>query len=213
MVFILIKNGNLKPIFEGVFTRLHSTTNFIGLEVFAENLKNSDSKLNITIRPFEETDINALKEELRHRRLVSENIPDCYVATTKDNDTVYRQWLFKHQVNDRLMDYFGPIFPKLKENEAIIEGVFTHPDYRGLRIMPNAIFEILNQDQYKHIKRSIAFVKEKNIASLKGFYRVGFEPYIIRREQWRFFKRKVSFVPLPSEVEKSYLNLRSTIKN
>ena len=178
-----------------------------------ENLKNSESKLDIIIRPFENTDINALKEELRHHRLVAEKIPNCYVATTKDNQAVYRQWLFKYHQNDRLKEYFGPIFPELKKEEAIIEGVFTHPDYRGLRIMPNAIYHILNQDHYTSLTRVIAFVDEKNKASLKGFYRIGFEPYIIRQERWLFFKRKVSFIPMTSDEEKSYLNLTSRLQS
>lgn len=205
LVIVLIKNGNLKPIFEGLYKRIYSNTNFIGLEVTPKHLKNFDSKLDISIRPFENSDINALKEELRHRRLVSEQIPHCYVATTKNNDTVYRQWLFKHNQNDRVADYFGPIFPKLEKNEAIVEGVFTHLDYRGLRIMPNAIYKILTQDQYKTLDRVIAFVEESNRASLKGFQRIGFEPYTIRKEQWRLFKRKISFIPMTTEVKQSYL--------
>ncbi|WP_460219044.1 GNAT family N-acetyltransferase [Psychroserpens sp. MEBiC05023] len=203
IAFILIGNGNLKPLLEGLYTRVYSTVNFVGLEVTQNNLKNSDSKLDIIIRPFESSDINSLKEELRHRRLVSENIPDCYIAITKNNEAVYRQWLFKSSENEQVRDYFGPIFPELKSNEAIIEGVFTHPDYRGLRIMPNAIYKTLTQDHYKHITRAIAFVEEKNSASLKGFYRIGFEPYIVRREKWFLFKRNVSFIPLPSEIEQT----------
>ena len=213
LVFILIINGNLKPIFEGVFTRLYSNTNFIGLEVTPEHLKKSVSKLDISIRPFEDSDINSLKEELRHRRLVNEKIPHCYVATTNNGVTIYRQWMFKYPQNDRLVDYFGPIFPKLKKGEAIIEGVFTHPDYRGLRIMPHAIYEILTQEHYKFLTRAITFVQDNNTASLKGFHRLGFEPYIVRKEQWLFFKRKISFIPIPSEVEESYLNLTSTLQS
>jgi hypothetical protein len=162
------------------------------------------------IRPFEKSDLNALKEGHRHARLVEAQIPDCYVATTTDNFTIYRQWLFKQEQNDQVLNYFGPIFPKLKENETIIEGVFTHTDYRGLRIMPNAIYKVLKQEQYKHINRAIAFVEENNIGSLKGFYRIGFEPYIIRREKWSFFKRTVSFIPLPVEIQNDYTQLTST---
>ncbi|MEM5566275.1 hypothetical protein WNY78_14230 [Psychroserpens sp. AS72] len=210
IIFTLIINGRLKPIFEAISTRLFSTTNFIGLEVIPEQLNSYESMLDMVIRPFEDSDINSLKEEHRHARLVEAKIPNCYVATTIDNSTVYRQWLFKHEQNDEILKYFGPIFPKLKENEAIIEGVFTHVDYRGMRIMPNAMYQILKQEQYKHLKRAIAFVKDRNIGSLKGFYRIGFVPYIVRQEKWFFFKRTVSFIPLPSEIQKDYSQLTST---
>lgn len=67
--------------------------------------------------------------------------------------------------------------------------------------MPHAIYEILTQDHYKHLTRAIAFVQEKNIASIKGFYRVGFNPYIIRQEEWFLFKRKISFLPIPEDFK------------
>ena len=172
-------------------------------------LKNFESKLDVLIRPFEKSDLNALKEGHRHARLVEAKIPDCYVATTIENTTIYRQWVFSHQHFNQILDYFGPIFPKLKENEVIIEGVFTHSDYRGLRIMPNAMYKILKQDQYKPIDRAIAFVEKSNISSLKGFYRIGFEPYILRREKWSFFNRTVSFIPLPAEIQNDYIQLTS----
>ena len=141
--------------------------------------------------------------------MVEENIPDCYVATTKDNITVYRQWLFKQEQFENITKYFGPIFPKITKDEAIIEGVFTHLDYRGRRIMPNAIYKILNQEQYNHIKRAIAFVEESNIGSLKGFYRIGFEPFIVRQEKWFLFKRTISFISLSSKIQENYLQLTS----
>ena len=210
IIFNLLKSGSIKPIIDNVSTRLYSTKIFVGVEVKRDQLKSLDYKLDLTIRPFEQSDLNSLKEGQRHIRLVEENIPDCYVATIKDNITVYRQWLFKQEQFEQITAYFGPIFPKIKKDEAIIEGVFTHLDYRGLRIMPNAIYNILNQEHYTHIKRAIAFVEQSNIGSLKGFYRIGFEPYIVRQEKWFLFKRTVSFIPLPSEIHESYLKLIAT---
>ncbi len=128
------------------------------------------------------------------------------MATTKNETTIYRHWIFKHDQNERVANYFGDLFPKLKKDEALIEGVFTHPDYRGLRVMPNAIHKTLTQHQYTSINRVIVFVDEKNIPSLKGFHRNGFKPYIIRQEKWLFFRRKVSFIPITSEMEHNYFN-------
>lgn len=135
------------------------------------------------------------------------------MATIKDNLPVYRQWLFTQEQFEEIVDYFGPIFPKIGKDEVIVEGVFTHLDYRGLRIMPNAIYQILNQEHYTHLKRAIAFVEQNNIGSLKGFYRLGFEPYMVRQEKWLFFVRTISFIPLPSEIHESYLQLNSPTSN
>ncbi|WP_323789020.1 GNAT family N-acetyltransferase [Psychroserpens sp.] len=202
---IFIGSGNLKPILDGFLTRLYSKTNFIGLEASPHKLKVSDSSIDIAIRPFETSDINALNEKFRHSRLVEEQIPRCYVATNKKKKTVYRQWLFTHKSQQQVINYFGPVFPELDKNEAIIEGVFTHPDYRGLRIMSKAMPKIIKQQQYKNIKRVIAFVNERNISSLKGFNRIGFSPYCIRIEVWFLFSRKVSFIQMTDSLEKKYL--------
>ena len=201
----LIKNGNLKPILDGFTTRLYSKIKFIGLEAKPDELSVKNSKIEILIRPFETSDLNALKEGHRHVRLVEAQIPNCYVATTKENVTIYRQWLFTHESQQQINDYFGPIFPIISENEAIIEGVFTHPDYRGLNIMSSAMTKILEQEQYKNLNKVIAFVKEQNKPSLKGFYKMGFVPYIIRQEAWFLFRRKVTFVQMSDKLREKYL--------
>ena len=204
---LLLKNGQLKTIFDGLSTRLYSEVNFIGLEIQSKDLKYTKSAIDLSIRLFEDSDINALNEGLRHVRLVEASIPNCHVAITKDNNVVNRQWVFKHEQNEQVASYFGPIFPKLKENEALIEGVFTHPDYRGMRIMPNAIFQTLSLKEYTAVDRFIVFVDKNNIASLKAFRRIGFAPYILRQEKWYLFNRKVSFIAMPSGLEKTYFNL------
>lgn len=205
IVFVLIRNGNLKPILDGFSKRLYSKTNFIGLEASPFELCSTQSKINIIIRPFQVSDVNSLNEEYRHSRLVKAQIPECYVATTKENVTIYRQWLFTYESQEQVTDYFGSIFPTLAKNEAIIEGVFTHPDYRGLRIMSNAMSKILQQEHYKDLNRVIVFVEEKNISSLKGFYRIGFSPFILRQEVWCFFRRKVSFIQILDKVQNNHL--------
>ncbi|WP_033958133.1 GNAT family N-acetyltransferase [Psychroserpens jangbogonensis] len=143
--------------------------------------------------------------------MVEEQIPQCYVATTKENVTIYRQWLFTHKAQQQITDYFGPVFPEINKNEAIIEGIFTHPDYRGLRVMSNAMSQIVKQQQYKNLNRIIAFVEEENISSLKGFYRMGFTPYIIRQENWFLFKGNISFNQILDKVQNNYLNAPSYI--
>ncbi|WCO03306.1 GNAT family N-acetyltransferase [Psychroserpens ponticola] len=184
---------------------MYSKTNFIGLEAIPYKLGSIHSNIDIVIRPFETSDLNSLNEGVRHSRLVEEQIPKCYVATTNENRTIYRQWLFTHKYQQQVIDYFGPIFPKISINEAIIEGVFTHPDYRGLRIMSDAMSKIIQQQQYKNIKRVIAFVEESNKASLKGFYRIGFLPYMIRKEVWFLFRRKVTLVQMSEKLQKKHL--------
>ncbi len=112
----------------------------------------------------------------------------------------------KPNQNKRIKNYFKGIFPALNEDEALIEGVFTHPDYRGLKIMPNVIGEISKKIKQEGINKIIAFVDKKNIASLKGFKQSGFNPYLSRKTKWRFFIRTVTFEPIPKSLIEEYIN-------
>lgn len=166
--------------------------------VFApkSDLANND----LGIRHFDLTDLHSLREKTRHIRLVEEDIPTCYIATNKDKTQVFRQWVFKHHQNYRIKAYFGSLFPSLEPNEALLEGGFTHPDYRGQGIMAKAILKIINHEDNKTINRYITFVDETNHASIKGLYKAGFRPYILRQESWFLFRRQVSYTPIYTEV-------------
>ncbi|WP_298902044.1 hypothetical protein [uncultured Psychroserpens sp.] len=139
---------------------------------------------------------------MRHIRLVEEDIPTCYIAENKDQQAVFRQWVFKPNQNHRVTSYFGDLFPELNHGEALLEGGFTHPNYRGQRIMAKSILNIINLDENNDINRYITFVDKNNLASLKGLYRAGFRPYILRHESWFLFKREVSFTPIYIEIDK-----------
>jgi GNAT superfamily N-acetyltransferase len=205
IAFKLLKKGKVNDIWIGIRTRLYSKMDTLGLvrdlDIPFESPK---AKIDITIRLFEATDINTLNESFRHERLVKENIPNCYIAETKDNISCYRQWLIGSKENDRIKNYFGNLFPKLKENEALLEGAFTDPSFRGMGIMPAAMSRIAEKGNNIGAKRIITFVGINNIPSLKGCKRSGFNPYILRKEKWFFFRRFVSFEAIPKEIQNLY---------
>ena len=209
---MLLKKGKIGFIWKNLIIRLYSTVTSIGLELFTNDIsQNVLINNDLNIRRFRTNDINELKEEMRHFRLVEENIPICYIAEKNDKKVVFRQWLFKNQQNERLQTFFNSKFPKLRKNEALLEGGFTHPDYRGQQIMAKAILNILSLDENKDIKRFITFVDLNNISSLKGLQKADFKPYNLRLEKWIFFKRRISFIPLPLDIEKSYFNLSDSV--
>lgn len=208
-----IRNGNLKTVLTNITVRLYSDMKFVGLQIDPKELSVSEILINLHVRHFTPSDCNTLKEGQRHIRLVKANIPQCYIATIDTGIPVYRNWLFKHTENQKVNDYFGSIFPQLNENEAIIEGVFTHPYYRGMNFMPNAIYKILNLEQHRHLTNVLAFVQSNNKASLRGFQKMGFKPFMIRTEKWRFFKRSVAFIAIPEEDRRIYLNHSETLIN
>lgn len=208
IAFTHLKSGDHRLIFQGFTTRLYSDVKSYGLEQSAAKVITNELLTDeLQIRLFTNNDLNRLNEKMRHIRLVKENIPTCYIAENKDQIPVFRQWVFKHDQNDRIQNFFGGIFPRLSNDEALLEGGFTHEHFRGQRIMSKGILNILNLPEHKDIRRFITFVDVTNIPSIKGLQRAGFTPYAIRYETWRFFKRKVTITPISKADQNTYFSL------
>jgi RimJ/RimL family protein N-acetyltransferase len=198
----LLAKGKMSVIFKNIKTRIYSEEVSVRLERYHNKyFKNPKAKIKFSIRLFRNSDLNTLNEFNRHERLVKENIKNCYIAFDEKNNNCYRQWLIGHYENTKIQKYFGNLFPLLNEGEALIEGVFTNPDYRGLNIMPEAMCRISEIGFNMGYKKIIVFVNIKNIPSIKGSIRSGFEPYLIRKEKWFLFTRKVSFTYVPENVK------------
>jgi len=173
------------------------------------------AKINISVRPLEHTDLASLfhntsnnPDETRgisdQRSIVNAKIPDCYVAVTDDNTPCYMQWLISSQYNHRISDYFHGLFPSLTNPEALLEGAYTPPAFRGMGIMPAAMALIANKARCFNAHLVNTFVDVHNIASLKGCRRAGFSPYILRKDKWLLFHRTITFHPLSDQLYESY---------
>lgn len=147
----------------------------------------------LSLRHFKESDIDTLDEGHRHLRLIKKNIPQCYIVETGENIPCYRQWLIGFEENQKLVDYFGDLFPKLNPGEALVEGIFTKPEFRGNGIMPNALDLINKKAKEKGYTKILVYVDSANTPSLKGCHRAGFVPFQTRYEAWFLFKRRIYF--------------------
>ena len=169
-----------------------------------------DAKIPLEIRPLREDDVPKLLgmdadyvsdrgPYVRMHRLnfVGSEIGTCYVAATDGDEPCYMQWLMPARQNDRIKEYFKGIFPRLAPDEALLEYAFTREDYQGKGVMPAAIARIAEKAREQDGRRVITFVDHLNIPALKGCERAGFDPYLIRVDSWRLFRRRVRFRTLP----------------
>ncbi len=144
---------------------------------------------------------NEILSRLGQVRMLKANLSTCYVAVLPDGKIAYMQWLIGASENDKLKANFGGQFPALQSTEALLEGAYTVPAYRGLGIMANAMAQIAERAIHIGAQRVITFVGNDNTASLKGCERAGFSPYVTRQESWRFFRRRTNFVALPAPAQ------------
>jgi hypothetical protein len=213
IAFKLTSEKKIIIVWENIKTRLYSTKISLGLERDLNNeFKKPKSLIDFSIRLWRDSDINSLNESYRHIRLVKANIPNCYVAVTKDNIPIFRQWLIGSSENNQIKNYFGDLYPKLKKNEALIEGAFTSPSYRGFGIMPLATASIAEKGKEIGVDNIITFVDIKNISSLRSVVAAGFVPYTLRKERWIFLFRKVDFLPISEEVYALYNKYTANLK-
>jgi hypothetical protein len=211
-VIQLISQGKIQILFDELRKRLWSQSISLGLQRdLSIHVETPEAKIKINVRPLKNEDIEDLLDlSAQHTidpRIVSNqmgmlkaNIPTCYVAETTNGRPVYMQWLIQQKEDKNMRAYLHDSFPKINESEALLEGAYTHPAYRGLQIMPRAMSILCEKAAQLDVKRINTFVTITNIPSLRGCKRAGFYPYMIRKDRWLFFKRFISFHPVTVSI-------------
>jgi len=152
------------------------------------------AKIPIGVRELKQSDIATLLsnddvrdnaeeclEIARRRAFIEKGIARCFVAVDKRTDTAcYMQWLIAAPDVDPIRHSGN--FPSLQPGEALLENAYTPVRYRGLGIMSAAMAEIAERGAYIGARHVLTFVDDRNIASLKGCQRSGFQPHMIHRQ-------------------------------
>lgn len=208
----LLRTGRYSVLFNELRKQFNSESLSLGLQ---KDLKQyfplPKAKINISIRGCENEDIDELlgpdTQDPLERRAISDQkgilnaaIPGCFVAVADDGRPCYMQWLISSECNDVVAGHFGGLFPSLKKSEALLEGAYTPPAFRGKGIMSAAMAQIANKASDNNANIVCTFVDINNIASLKGCKRAGFTPYVLRKERWFMFHRTITFCLIPEEL-------------
>jgi hypothetical protein len=166
--------------------------------------KTPPAKIALSIRPLLDEDVSELlecgsevDELLKRKDFLKEKVPTCYVAVTEDGHPCYMQWLMLAEQNENIQAYFGDAFPRLKQNEGLLEFAYCVEKYRGMGIMQHSMAEIAIKGKESGARWIITFVREDNIPSLKGCKRAGFSPYLVHENKWRFFHCRSDIRMLP----------------
>lgn len=206
--FHLIREGHFNVFFKEFRKRIYSRSVSLGLQRdLQNNFRAPSAKIEIQIRPLRKEDIAELLDTTNDPSInpriianqlgmVHANIPTCYVAVTEDGKPCYMQWLIGYEDNQKIEEYSKGVFPPLKKHEALLEGAYSNPAYRGLRVMPMAMSLIAEKADEINARWVNTFVDITNIPSLKGCQRSGFKPYLLRKDRWFLFQRTITFHPV-----------------
>ncbi len=131
------------------------------------------------------------------RRLIEAGLSHAYVAATRSDIPCYMQWLIVPSENEKIQDVSGGALPWLGSDEILLEQGFTLEPFRGLGVMQFAMSRIAETGLEYGARWALTFMDQGNVDGLRECQAAGFRPYLIRRERWRLFRRRISFHLLP----------------
>lgn len=170
-----------------------------GIPLVIRPLKTHDANLLLDLTTPSIT--NAEREERMTRlQMVEAGIKTCYVAVGSDDIPRYMAWLIEPHENKKVQAYFKGLYPLLAPGEVLLEGAYAPEQYRGQGIMTHVSCHLLEIAAQKGARFAIRFCGIGNLPALRNGKRVGFAPYLVRVERWRYFRRQVIFRPLHVET-------------
>ena len=208
---LLLKSGRLSLILGTIRRRLYSDHVSLGLRRDTSlPFSVRRSPLPLTVRPIEPDDVplfvdvtgpevgrGSIMDRIQIAYLMESGVRTCYVAVTPQGHVCYTQFLIDPSQNETIRRLYGDVVPRLAADEALLEAAFSLERYRGRGVMLHVIPELAKRARELNLRWLIAFVPVTNLPMLKGCQWAGFFPYVERRQSYRFFRRQVTFTPLP----------------
>ena len=147
------------------------------------------------------TNVPGLDPDDREERLVRQHMRTlgflhCVVVVNEEDQPCFLQWLILSSENAVLAEAYHGLYPPLKPHQALVEGAYIPPAFRGKKVMPAAKRIVCEYARDFGVTEVITFVRSTNIASLKGCQRAGFVPVMTRVSSHRFGRSSLTFKPL-----------------
>ena len=144
-----------------------------------------------------------LETYLRHRMVAAE-VTELYVARDDAGAPVYAQWLVR-SAHWAQLDRFAPgRYPPLAPDEALVEGAFTFPRFRGLGVMADGMAQLLAIAGAAGVRSVLTYVGDDNVPSLRGCARVGFELDHVRVNRRRLGRRSSTASPPDDDARRAW---------
>tara|TARA_R110000868_G_scaffold12514_1_gene59775 strand:+ start:1187 stop:1873 length:687 start_codon:yes stop_codon:yes gene_type:complete len=199
----LIRDGKLKEVWQALTRRLYSEELAFGFKRdLSIKIHKPRSLAKVIIREGTSEDEKYFSEDSNDGRI--KNFQTCYVAINYDKIPCFRTWLIDASQNEKLKKAWGNNFPQLKKDEILLEKVFTIPKYRGMGILPIALYEISEKGLKLGAKYAICFGAVMNKNTSCSFCFAGFEPYILRKVRWFLFIKFTSYQEIPVNLLTDY---------
>jgi ribosomal protein S18 acetylase RimI-like enzyme len=99
---------------------------------------------------------------------------NCYVMK-RDDKVAYMQTLIYAEDNPLITEKYRSKFYPLKENQVMIENVFTFPAYRGLGCFQSGTTQLLDLARARGCRSALCYVRKDRVAALTELVNMGFK--------------------------------------
>jgi hypothetical protein len=168
------------------------------------------AKVDATMRPVDASTFDGFAGddvELLQRRLLCEGgVRTLYVARSDAGEPIYAQWLVLPGDQDALRLATGGLYPELEPTEALIEGAYTFPAFRGLAVMADCMWQLFAAARDAGATSMLTYVSPDNVPSLRGCARAGFGLDHVRVEHRRAGRTSIERVAPDDAARTAWAN-------
>jgi hypothetical protein len=198
-IVMMARHGETAASIKEVCERIYSNeTSMILRRDLAEHHRAPPPKIAVTLRGLQPQDFPLIiRERPRRLPMLFARIPSCYVAVTETGELAFMLWVIFNAEWARFGPYFkGRIHRPLQSDECLFEFAYTFEKFRGKGVMGAALVMIAEQvvRERPAVRWAYNYIRQGNLASLKGCRNAGFRPYMKREEHWRGMHLRQSFV-------------------
>ena len=188
---LLLKIGGLKAFLRQLGRQIYSRDILLGMEKYLKGKnKPYSSRVEYSLELGTEEDLQevlvksrteskeSVHELLQRKWFYDCGFHECYVGRISDTgELCHIQWFVPSEVDGKVLKDFRSRLPQLKNDEILIENVYTFEKYRRNRIMLSVTSALCDLARDKGVNRAIAYVRRDNIAALEGFEKAGFKKF------------------------------------
>lgn len=195
---------------ETLLHQLLSTRRFLGLRCGLEQVRTPrEPKVEVTMTPVTDG-FEGFRQELRgargttwlelyvRQRMLENGVHKLYLAVGEAGQPIFAEWLVRPDDLPTLDRVSPGRYPRLAEDEALIEGAYTFLRYRRMGVMAAAMAQLLEAARRAGARSVLTYVAEDNVPSLRGCARVGFALDHLRVNRHRL--GRCSSVPMPPDA-------------
>ena len=206
---LLLKYGGIVVCVKQLLRFIYSTETQLGFALDLQEITPSsiearipydlrlatDKDMDEVLQKAETEDKQSAQKLIFRNWLYKDGYRNCYVARSVDTGELgFIQTVIHPEENRNVGGTFRSWFPELKEDEILLEGAYTFEKYRGNRLHPAVLSDILRIYKEKGYNRMIAHIDKNNSSAIKGAERVGFKVFqeVPGRKILFFTQRKFS---------------------